>query len=223
MDVKNLKAVLFDLDGTLINSHEIDKLTFIELLKEELGLDVTEKDFGHYTGTPVPKILMHFTSEEKAYALTDAWVKHKLNFKGEMDLYPGVLDMLQKLKEAGLKLAIISSQLYEERVKIYSRFDLEKYFDSWITSDQTEHSKPHPEPVLKTLERLGVAPQEAIMVGDTFNDMEAGRRAGTFIGAALWGFGDKEQIYSYHPDLIFNQVSELDSLSLLAEKNIQPE
>ncbi|MEA5077015.1 MAG: HAD-IA family hydrolase [Anaerolineaceae bacterium] len=223
MEVKNLKAVLFDLDGTLINSHEIDKLTFIELLKEELGLEVTEKDFGRYTGTPVPKILMHFTSEEKAYGLTDAWVKHKLNFKGEMDLYPGVLDMLQKLKEAGLKLAIISSQLYEERVKIYSRFDLEKYFDSWITSDQTEHSKPHPEPVLKTLERLGVAPQEAIMVGDTFNDMEAGRRAGTFIGAAMWGFGDKDQIYSYHPDLIFNQVSELDSLSLLAEKNIQPE
>lgn len=223
MDVKNLKAVLFDLDGTLMNSHEIDKLTFIELLQEELGLNVTEKDFGRYTGTPVPKILMHFTSEEKVRGLTDAWVKHKLHFKEKLNLYPGVPDMLKKLKEAGLKLAIISSQLYEERVKIYSRFDLEKYFDLWITSDQTEHSKPHPEPVLKTLEHLGVAPQEAIMVGDTFNDMEAGRRAGTFIGAVLWGFGDKEQIYSYHPDLLFNQVVELESLSLLTEKNIQPE
>lgn len=223
MEVKNLKAVLFDLDGTLINSHEIDKLTFIELLKEELGLEVTEKDFGRYTGTPVPKILMHFTNEEKAYSLSDAWVRHKLNFKEEMDLYPGVLEMLQTLKAAGLKLAIISSQLYEERVRIYSRFDLEPYFDSWITSDQTEHSKPHPEPVLKTLERLGVTAQEAIMIGDTFNDMEAGRRAGTFIGAAMWGFGDNEQLYSYHPDLIFNRVSELESLSLLAEKNIQPE
>ncbi len=221
MKIKNLQAVLFDLDGTLVNSHEIDRLAFVELLDKELGVEVTEEMFSLYTGSPIPNILMNFTSAERAKELANSWVEYKTHYKDEMRVFPGVPEMLEKLKQAGLKLAVISSQLYEERVKLYRSLGLEGYFESWLTSDQTEHSKPHPEPVLKTLQRFNVPASQAIMIGDTFNDMEAGRRAGTFIGAAMWGFGDKEKMYSYQPDLIFDQIPELETLSLMAKKNIQ--
>jgi phosphoglycolate phosphatase-like HAD superfamily hydrolase len=71
------------------------------------------------------------------------------------------------------------------------------------------------------LKTLGVAADRAIMVGDTFNDLEAGRKAGTYIGAVLWGFGEKEILYTYKPEFIFKEVSELNVLSQLTKESIQ--
>ena len=219
MEATNLKVVLFDLDGTLLDSREIDNLVFVQLMRDYLKLEVAPDTLTSYRGTPLLKILGDFAAPDRMDELLDAWMDYKTRFRDHLNLYPGIQTMLEKLHGAGLRLAVVTSQSDRECALARSCLGMDNLIDLWITSTQVKATKPDPAPVQLALERFVVEPHAAVMVGDTFNDMEAGRRAGVFIGAVLWGFGTSDSLLAYKPDFVFREVEDICDLAQFVEIN----
>jgi pyrophosphatase PpaX len=95
--------------------------------------------------------------------------------------------VLERLKSEGRQLGIVTAKRRRTVDLAFAILPLERYFDAVVTAEQTQHHKPHPEPVLIALERLGSAPAEAAFVGDSPFDMGAGKAAGVFTVAVSWG------------------------------------
>jgi haloacid dehalogenase superfamily, subfamily IA, variant 3 with third motif having DD or ED/haloacid dehalogenase superfamily, subfamily IA, variant 1 with third motif having Dx(3-4)D or Dx(3-4)E len=214
-----LRAFLFDLDGTLINSREIDRLTFKQVMWDYLHLDVGDAGFNQYRGTPVPKIMLEFVPADKVPEMLEAWIVYKTRNGNEMFLYPGIASLIEELKQAGIKVAVVTSQSENESALTRKCLNLDGVFDAWVTSDQVSRPKPDAEPVLTALQQLNVPPTQAIMIGDTFNDLEAGQNAGTRIGAVMWGFGDPDNLLAHHPDYVFRDVKDIRALIQRASQN----
>src|SRR5690606_2854462 len=100
----------------------------------------------------------------------------------------------------GVPLAIVTSRLKESTLRGIELCGLVDLFPEVVTPEDVTHAKPHPEPVLRALERLGVAAEEALFVGDSPHDMAAGRAAGTRTAAALWGPFPHDVLLAERPD-----------------------
>lgn len=208
----NLKAVLFDLDGTLINSMLSDTLSFQSIIKENLGFDISDDQMKGYFGTPTKALLSKFVDVSDVEHLYQCWLREKEKNSGLVQIFPGILKSIQVLRNSGVKTAIVTSQFESESAITREHFNLNRYFDAWITSDQSRCQKPDPEPVIIALEKLMVSPEYAIMIGDTINDIDAGKSAGTLTAAALWGPSHEETIIQRNPTYLFYSTAEIVSL-----------
>ncbi len=208
----NLKAVLFDLDGTLINSMLSDTLSFQSIIKENLGFDISEDQMKGYFGTPTKALISKFVDASDVEHLYQCWLREKEKNSGLVSIFPGVLNSILVLRNKGLKTAIVTSQFESESAITREHFKLNKYIDAWITSDQSRCHKPDPEPVFIALEKLNVRPEFAIMIGDTINDIDAGKSAGTLTAAALWGPTHEETLVQRNPNFLFYTTAEIVSL-----------
>jgi phosphoglycolate phosphatase len=188
-----VKLILFDLDGTLVDTSK----DITNALNYALGLfgsksftvDETEKLIGEGLTKLMEKAL-----GEEGVGLKDAVMKEFLDYYSahitdNSSLYPFVGEILQKL--AGFKKAIISNKREYLSVKLLEELDILKYFDLVIGSDTAPERKPSPVPVMYALSKLGVKPQEAVIVGDSNYDIEAGRKAGMRTVAVTYGYGEK--------------------------------
>jgi pyrophosphatase PpaX len=214
-----IKAVLLDLDGTLADSLQIHTTAWEMMLKDHLGVTMQPGMLRKYIGTPTTVILQDFTSQEKIPVLLDALVQYEVQLKDRLELFPEIRPALQKLHAAGIRLAVVTSQTDAECELARQALDLEQIIDLWITSSMVACPKPDPAPVLKAIEMFSISPDETVMVGDTFNDLESGRQAGTRIGAVMWGFGQRERLLSYRPDFVFEHPGELWNLAKFASGN----
>lgn len=108
------------------------------------------------------------------------------NFK-DVQIFPGIIDLLEGLREKGLLLAIVTSKNKSEFVDEVTPFGLNSYFQAVITASDTLKHKPNPEPVLKGLDELQVLAEQAIYVGDVVYDLRSGKASGTKFALATWG------------------------------------
>ena len=212
MKSSDLKAVLFDMDGTLINSRISDTLSFQNVIKENLGLTINKEQMKGYFGTPTKLLLSKFVSESQIDKLYQCWLNEKLNNSGLVQIFPGILETILLLRNRGMKTAVVTSQFSSESEITRKQFKLDSYFDAWVTSDDAKFHKPDPEPVRVALKKLNVKPINAVMIGDTINDLDAGRSAGTLIAAALWGASDKDILIQRQPEFLFHSTKEVMSL-----------
>src|SRR4051794_4848016 len=189
-----LKAVLCDLDGTLVDSAE-DILVALNALLSELGLrridlpaikmmigdgvtNLLERALAATGGDPalagalVPRFLAHY--EPTAARSTRP--------------YPGVPETLTALKARGLRIAVVTNKLEAVSREILEALALAELVDLLVGGDTLPERKPHPAPVLFALDRLGVAPGEAVMVGDNHHDVTAARAAGVRAIAVTYGY-----------------------------------
>jgi pyrophosphatase PpaX len=204
-----VKTILFDLDGTLADSLQIHTGAWELMVKDYPGIRIEPGALRKYIGTPTPVILRDFAPEEQIPELFKALMEYEVQLKDQLVLYPDIRPTLQKLHGAGIKLAVVTSQTDAECDLAHSSLGLEHIIDLWVTSSMVPCPKPDPAPVLKALEIFHVSAAEVVMVGDTFNDLEAGRRAGVRIGAVMWGFGQRETLLSYRPDYVFEHPADL--------------
>jgi pyrophosphatase PpaX len=180
-------TVLFDLDGTLIDSGEIILSSFRHATRTVLAREIPDEVLASAVGGSNIYEQMCAFDEERAEELVRVYREHNEPLHDDLVAFEGIERVLERLKSEGRRLGIVTAKRRLTVDLAFAILPLEGFFDAVVTSEQTENHKPHPEPVLAALERLGSKPEEAAFVGDSPFDMGAGKAAGVFTVAVSWG------------------------------------
>lgn len=203
-------TVLFDFDGTLIDSGEIILASFRHATKTVLEQEIPDEVLAAAVGGSNIYDQMRAFDEERVDELVRVYRAHNEPLHDELVAFEGIERLLERLKAEGRQLGIVTAKRRRTVDLAFSILPLERYFDTVVTSDQTEHHKPHPEPVLTALERVGAKPEEAAFVGDSPFDMGAGKAAGVFTVAVSWGkIHPVERLLETGADVVVHSPEEL--------------
>jgi pyrophosphatase PpaX len=181
------RTVLFDLDGTLVDSGEIILSSFRHATKTVLDREIPDEVLAAAVGGSNIYEQMRAFDDERVDELVRVYREHNEPLHDDLAAFSGIEQLLERLKLEGRRLGIVTAKRRRTVDLAFAVLPLERFFDAVVTSEQTAHHKPHPEPVLTALERLGSTPHEAAFVGDSPFDMGAGKAAGVFTIAVSWG------------------------------------
>ncbi|MDR2492020.1 MAG: HAD-IA family hydrolase [Coriobacteriales bacterium] len=188
------EALLFDLDGTLIDSEELILSSFRHATAQVLGRTYPDEVMRDMIGIPLD-YQMRKLSEEGAAELLRVYREHNRTVHDQLvRAFDGVDKVMAALKQRGYRCAVVTSKLTYQAVHGLEMFDLVRYFEFVQGSDQTERHKPDPTPLLVAAEKMGIAPSQCVYVGDSPYDMQAARAAGMTAVAALWGMFSRERL-----------------------------
>lgn len=207
---KQPMAVLFDLDGTLVDSIEL-LIASMEYSFEGRTRRPSVAEWVQLIGTPLDTMLANWAeSADDVVALRARYREHQLLWHDSMvKLYPGMVDTVRALHAAGHPLGIVTSKMEYGARRALKLAGIESCFDVVVGIEQTTKHKPEPEPVWYALEKLGASRERAIFVGDSTHDMHAGRAAGVTTVAALWGPYTRAQLEDTKPDFWVKDFAEL--------------
>ena len=180
-------TVLFDLDGTLIDSGAIILASFRHATQTVLRREIPDAELAALVGRSNIHDQMRSIDAGQVDELVRVYREHNEPLHDELEAFEGIERVLAALRREGRRLGIVTAKRRQTVELAFAILPLERYFDVVVTSDMTERHKPDPEPVLKALERLGVGPAEAAFVGDSPFDVASGRAAGVFTVAVAWG------------------------------------
>jgi pyrophosphatase PpaX len=203
-----IKGILFDLDGTVINTNELIFQSFEYALENVLHTTLSRDVLRTTFGKPLAQIMEEMGGNQ-AQELRKAFVEYSIAHETDIYLFPHVEDALKELKARNIGTAVVTSRLYRSALRDLHQFELEKYFDVFITPEATEKHKPNPEPALKALELLGIKPQEAIMVGDSGLDLLCGKQAGCKTAAVRYSLFPEEELAQHQPDYMLDSLLDL--------------
>jgi len=194
--------VLFDLDGTLIDSIALILESYRHTIKAHRGVEAPDTVWMAGLGTPLWVQFRDFTDDPaEISAMVETYRAYNLAHHDAMVRpYDGVVAQVRALKQAGKRLGLVTSKLRNGALRGLRVAALEDQFDAVVGSDDVHNPKPHPEPVLTALELLGAMPEETVFIGDSRHDMESGRAAGVRVAAALWGPFDRAHLADLVPD-----------------------
>ena len=186
-------------------------LALKRLYKKYLGTQVTEEQVQKFRGMPTREILANIDPGRVDDLLIEcASIENDMRHLSR--LYPGVIEVLRWIRDAGIPIGVVTAEAKIELDGLRDYFGLDEYIKVWICSDDVAEPKPNPAAVLRALNALGCAPLQAILIGDSKFDMEAGKRAGTYLGAALWSLQGHREILRYKPDYVFYHPREIKKL-----------
>ena len=194
----SIELVIFDLDGTLVDS--IPDLTDAvnEFLRAsgrpDLAMDDVRRLVGKGARNLVERALGNGTEEEVEKALAIFLAYNEAHIADKTIMYPGVAETLHELRRQGLRMAVVTNKTEFLSRKLLSVIGIDRYFDLILGADSLPFRKPSPEPVLKALADLRTAPSGAIMVGDSINDIAAGRAAGVVTVGCTFGYGSEAEL-----------------------------
>ncbi|HSV30646.1 MAG TPA: HAD family hydrolase [Atribacteraceae bacterium] len=179
------QCIIFDVDGTLIDTERVI-IRALQRVLEKRGHRVEGQDLSFAVGIPGDASLSRLGVVDREASLRE-WNDHIQSLSGEIRLFDGIRDLIERLEEKGLKKGIVTSKTREELSDDFGPFGMMHYFPYRVCVDEVTFHKPHPEPLLRCLELASCAPEEALFVGDTIYDSECARDSGVDFALALWG------------------------------------
>lgn len=216
---ENPKLVLFDLDGTLVDSvpdlaHAIDRMLH-ELGKETVGIERVRSWVGNGAAVLVQRALAGCIEAQiidsgefdQAYALFLKFYSE--NTADQSRLYEGVEECLVSLQNQQIKMGLVTNKPIQFTRTMLAGFKLDGFFDVVIGGDSLPQKKPSPEPLLEAMASCEATPSETLMVGDSKSDVGAARAAGCPVICVPYGYNHGEDIARYEPDLIVQSLAEL--------------
>ena len=216
-----LSAALFDFDGTLVDTTEMIYQGLRHATTSVLGRDdIPRETLLANVGQPLPR-QMELIDAEKTELLLDSYRQHhEKNHDALIREFPGIGEALQRLRVAGVQVAVVTSKRrpsVEMALKKFPSLDL--VVDRFVTMEDTKEHKPHPEPLLTGLKLLGDVPKErAVYVGDSPFDVQAAKAAGLTSVAVSWGAFSEEALRKAEPDHLVPDIDSAVDL-LLGEKD----
>ena len=216
-----LQTVLFDLDGTLIDSIRLILDSYHHTLSRHNLPARSDEEWLKGVGTPLSVQFADWNnSPEMLEAMISTYREYNLTHHDAMVMvYPGVLEAVREIKAAGLQTGLVTSKNRPGALRGLKLVGLEALLDVLVCADEVSNPKPHPEPVEKAVALLGADPGSTVYVGDSIHDMNSGRAAGVKTAAALWGPFGKSHLESAHPDYWLETPNKLVELLLNHEES----
>lgn len=203
-------TVLFDLDGTLIDSGGIILASFRHATRTVLNRVISDEELAARVGGSSIQEQMRAIDEDRAEELVEAYREHNMPLHADIEAFDGIADVLSELSAEDRKLGIVTAKRKSAVTLALQLLKLEGYFSTVVTAESTRNHKPHPEPILHALEDLDADPASAAFVGDSPFDMGAGRAANVFtIGVAWGGIHPPERLKDAGANVLVSSPEEL--------------
>ena len=211
--ILTIQGVLFDLDGTLVNSTVLILRTFKVTLKHFIKRDVPDEEIIRFFGLPLRECLANFDA-----AQVDEMITYYRNYNNEMhdvllQPFPHIEDGLKRLENMQIKKAVVTSKTHNMAKRGLKILKLDKYILDIIGCEECTKHKPDPEPMLKGAASIILPPGKCLCVGDSPYDLLSGRAAGCKTVAVGWSLFDKKYFFSLiKPDYVIEDLQELGDI-----------
>jgi phosphoglycolate phosphatase len=209
--MKNVEFMIFDLDGTLINS-KVDIANALNLIMKEFGYGpFSLEEVVSFIGGGVRNLIRKAMGtqrrelEDKAY---DAFLLYYSNhLLDNTMLYPSVKDLLKSLN--GKKKAVITNKPEDLSIRVLEGLNIRSHFSLVLGGDSLKLKKPFPEPLLKAMMEVNAESEKTIMIGDSPIDIEAGKRAGVATCGVTYGYSSREELKEAGADIVVDNLIDL--------------
>ena len=217
LQVSRIRAICFDVDGTLSDTDDVMVAQLSELLKPFhmlfAGKDLTRVARGIVMEAEAPANFVYgipdlIGLDDEIFALRDWIVRLSKKNTRPFQLVPGTRDMLDRLVKR-YPLSVVSARDTRTTMDFLNQFNLVPYFKCIATDQTCEHTKPFADPILWAAREMGVLPEACLMVGDTSVDIRAGKAAGAQTVGVLCGFGEEAELRQHNADLILSLTADL--------------
>lgn len=206
---KNITTLLFDFDGTLLNTNDLIIQSFQHVLNKYFPGEYDRNDILPFLGPTLHETFGSVNLEKSEEMIKD-YREWNIGMHDELSTeFDGVTKTLHLLKEQGLKMAIVSTKQNAVVMKGLNLLNVTDLFDVVIGLDDVQNPKPDPEPILLALERLGADKEESLMIGDNLHDIVGGQNAGVRTAGVAWSLKGEEFLQSFNPDYMLHHISDL--------------
>ena len=199
-----VEGLLFDADGTLIDTYEIILTSMRYAINEVQGLPLSDAELMAGVGTPLLDQMLHFAQgdEERAVELVQIYRDHNDDVHdARIKAFADTKAALERFQAAGLRMGVVTSKRHAMAVRGLEMSGIADYFQFVIGHDDWPEHKPAPGPVLHGCDLLQLPPEQCLYIGDSPFDIQAGNAAGCTTVAALWGMFPREVLQADHPDM----------------------
>jgi pyrophosphatase PpaX len=205
-----MNNVLFDLDGTIVDTNELIIESFLHVLNDKLAMQITRDQLIPLMGGPLVDQFQYFTGRSNVDQQVADYRKYNLMRHDEMvSVFPYVNEVVQAFAKHGVKMGVVTTKMRDTTKRVLQMFDLLPYMQTIITLDDVVHAKPHPEPVQRALAALQAEPTETVMVGDSSFDIISAQQAGVWSAGVAWSLKGATALAVYHPDWMLNDMRDL--------------
>ncbi|MFS0636584.1 pyrophosphatase PpaX [Mesobacillus foraminis] len=206
---RKIDTVLFDLDGTLIDTNELIISSFLHTLGHYYPGRYQRADVLPFLG-PSLKETFEALNPEGYEGMIKTYREYNLsNHDLLVREFEGVNETVRKLKEENFKLGIVTTKLSDVVAMGLKLTGLDEFFEVIVALDHVQNAKPDPEPINKALDLLGSTADTAMMVGDNHHDILAGKNAGTVTVGVSWSIKGREHLAATHPDYILEKMPDI--------------
>jgi len=203
-------VVLFDLDGTVVDSGGIILASMRHATHEVLGRDFGDAELMQAVGGPGLEAQMEVFAPERVEELVRVYRAHNEPLHDELEACAGMEDVLVRLHEQGHRLGVVTAKRRSTVELAFARVPIAHLFETVVGGDETQKHKPDPEPLLLAAERMNARSDETAYVGDSPFDIRAAKAAGMHAIAVTWGrIHDRERLEREEPDAIVDTAEEL--------------
>ena len=209
--MKKLDTILFDLDGTLINTNEIIIRSFASTFERHFPKsDVTRDQMLTYIGPTLEQTFSKYTTDvfliqEMIESYREFYVDYEV---GNFEIYPGVEKVVKELFDQGYNLGIVTSKFTIAAWPSFTHYNLDKYFKVFVGLENVTYPKPHKEPVLTALSQFDKV-NKAIMIGDNQGDILAGKNAGIYSAGVAWSVKGSAYLMQVNPDFMLGSMEDI--------------
>lgn len=205
-----INTVLFDLDGTIVDTNELIIESFLHVLNDKLAMQITRDQLIPQMGGPLVDQFQYFTGRSIVDQQVADYRKYNLMRHDEMvSVFPYVNEVVQAFAKHGIKMGVVTTKMRDTTIRVLQMFDLLPYMQKVVTLEDVEHAKPHPEPVQRALDALQAEPKETVMVGDSSFDILSAQQAGVWSAGVAWSLKGVAALSVYKPDWMLNDIRDL--------------
>lgn len=206
---RSIDTILFDLDGTLVDTNELIIDSFLHTLGKYYPDKYKRKDVLPFMGPTLYETFGGINPELEEEMVREYRRYNYENHDRLVKEFPGVNETIKILKDNGFKLGVVSTKIMDTVMKGLKLTKLDQYFDTIVALDHVSKAKPDPEAIFLALKQLNSTPERALMVGDNYHDILGGKNAGTKTAGVAWSLKGRDFLAQFEPDYMLEEMSDI--------------